>query len=88
MLRVFAGQRGDRVAARLQNLHGDAADAAGRAGDDDRTGRRRQAVAFELDEGERRGEAGGAWITSWTSKRESPFGTGTTQSAGTRTYAA
>ena len=35
-------ERRHRVAERRQTLHGDAADAAGRAGDDDRTARRRR----------------------------------------------
>jgi hypothetical protein len=57
---LLAGQRHDVVAARGKHVDGEAADAAGGAGDDDRTIAGLQAVLFHAHDAEARGEACGA----------------------------
>ena len=56
----LAGHREDAIAGAGEHVDGEAADAAGRAGDDNRAAVRRGAVAGERLDGERGGEAGGA----------------------------
>src|SRR5690606_15224676 len=56
----LAGAGGDGVAELREHAHGGAANAAGRAGDDDGAALGADAVLFERDDRLRRGEAGGA----------------------------
>ena len=60
MFPILAGQRRHGVAEPAEATHGQAADAAGRAGHNHRARRRRQPVVLEFDDRERGGKAGGA----------------------------